>query len=121
MSTETVRVALKSNGKYLGCDPTARPGVSGDAAFPVYADRDVRGGWETGELTKLNDRQFAVRLVEANRQLTITDDSRLESRPAGAIGGWEQFYATEQPDGSNLLYRFGADGRLLLVLTVELL
>lgn len=108
-----MKVGLRLNGKAIGIDPTVTP------IGKVYADRDQVGGWEELSLTYHEDqKQFDARFIAADRQLTMTNDNRLESRVSGAIGVCELFFATKQPDGSGLLYRF--DGmRLVGILTIE--
>lgn len=105
---------------YTGVSP--RPGAgNGDARFPVYYARpgepDAGGAWEMVELTKAGNG-FAARYVEANRQLSIQQDGRMESREAGAIGPFEIFQIrTEEGTGRNVLYR---DDLVGVVLEVEL-
>ncbi len=74
-------VGLLLNGKYLGLEPgTTR----------VYADRPALGAWEEVVLTS-HGAWWDVRFGAANRQLTVTPDRQLDSRPAGTFGEWEQF------------------------------
>ena len=105
-----MRVHLKRGNKFIGVDPST-PGV-------VYADRDTGSEWERVELTKRSDGHFDARFIAANRQLAMTPDGRLETRDAGAVGPWESFYATEQPDGAKFLYQTNGDtvGPVLLML-----
>ncbi len=106
-----MKVGLRLHGQAIGIDP-------GDSHAAVYANRAAVGGWEVGELTPNGDGKFNVRFLATNRQLSQQPDGTLESRPAGAIGGYESFYATDQPDGSALLYRFEG-AALLPPLTIE--
>lgn len=110
----SMRVFLKLNGKYTGISPTPAPGHSGDAAYPVYHDRDAGNGWEAVELERQPDGRFRATYVEANRVLSIQPDGSLQSREAGTYGGYEQLAATSQPDPDavNLLYRVD-DGKVL--------
>ncbi len=75
-------VGLRRTGKYLGIDPH-------DPTFRVYADRNALGSWEEIVITS-HGGYVDVRFMAANRQLCITPTGQLESRPAGAIGEWEQ-------------------------------
>lgn len=77
---------LIANGRYLGVDP-------GDPSR-VYADRAKGGAWEEVAITPHPDGWVDVRFLAANRQLCITPDGTLETRPAGAIGAWEQLIAS---------------------------
>jgi hypothetical protein len=114
-----MKIGLRLHGKAIGIDPTPKAGTIDDARYPVYADKDQIGAWETAELTKHADGRFDVRFLAANRQLSITPFG-LESRVAGTFGLWEMVYATDQPDGCSLLYRL--DGQTLVtVLTIEAL
>jgi hypothetical protein len=113
-----MKIGLRLNGKAIGVEPRPRPGQIGDAQYPVYADRDVVGSWEELELTPHDGGRFDARFLVADRQLSFTP-SGLETRAAGAIGSWELPYATDQPDGSALLYRFNDGSGLVAVLTIE--
>lgn len=112
-----MKVGLRLNGKAIGVDPTPVAGQTGDAQFPVYADRPTVGVWEEGELTEHGDGLFDFRFLAADRQLSLTPTG-LESRAAGSFGGWEQVYATQQPDGGALVYRY-ENGVPVVVLTIE--
>jgi hypothetical protein len=106
-----MNVGLRLHGKVIGIDP-------GDPHAAVYANRAAVRGWEVAELAPNGDGKWNVRFLATNRQLSQQPDGSLQSRPAGAIGGYESFYATDQPDGSSLLYRF--EGPVLLpALTIE--
>jgi hypothetical protein len=106
-----MRVYLKLAGKYIGVDPV-KPGT-------VYTDRTEGGGWEVVELTRHEGGHFDAKFVAANVQLSVQPDGRLETRPAGTFGAYEQLRATSQPEGLDLLYR-DADGAVLGVpLTIE--
>jgi hypothetical protein len=117
-----MRVYVKTGPFYTGVNPTPQPRdahghpVAGDAQFPVYWNRpnepNAGGAWEAIELTQTGDRTFSALYVEANRQLSIGDDGSLQTREAGAVGEWETFFCTAQPDGLNFLYRV-KDGQLL--------
>lgn len=107
------KVGIRSEGKAIGIDPATGP------TFPVYANRDAVSDWEEAELTPHASGQFDVRFITTNRQLTITPDGRLESRPGGSVGAWELLYATQQPDGSALLYRLLPGGVPSRMLTIE--
>jgi hypothetical protein len=105
---------------YTGVNPTPRPGA-GDARFPVYYARpnepDAGGPWETVEIEKKGNG-FAVRYVEANRQLSIQPNGKMETREAGTFGPFEVFQIrTEEGTGRNILYR---DDLVGVVLEVEL-
>lgn len=113
-----MKVGFRLRGRVIGIEPTPRPGTSGDAQFPVYTNRDAVGAWEEAELTAHADGTFDARFLSANKQLSMTPSGELESRAAGQIGAWETFFATDQPDGSSLLYRFEGDV-LLDALTIE--
>jgi hypothetical protein len=108
---------LKLHTKYCGVSPHPVPDHSGDAAYPVYTDRDKGGGWELVEITQAGTH-FYVRFTESNRCLSVTPEGALQSRQAGTTGPWEAFYATTQPDGINLLYRRDVDGGHSLIATV---
>lgn len=113
-----MRVFLRRHGLYLGVDPTAVKGKLGDAAYPVYADRQTGGLWENIELTPHDDGTFDACFVAASRQLSITPTGS-ESRPAGGIGGWETLRAATQP-GDNLSILYRCDGAIMVdVLTIE--
>jgi hypothetical protein len=114
-----MKIGLRMQGKAIGIDPTPKPGAIDDARYPVYSDKDQFGVWEAAELTKHADGRFDVRFLAANRQLSLTPFG-LESRVAGTFGPWEMQYATDQPDGSSLLYRFEGQ-TLVTVLTIEAL
>lgn len=103
-----MRVFAKKDGKYVGVQP---------GTTIIYTDRDAGGEWEEIELTPMDNGRFDARFVAANVQLSMTPGS-LETRGAGTIGAWEALYATDQPDGSSLLYRLDGD-RLVAVLTLE--
>lgn len=107
------KVGIRSEGKAIGIDPATGP------TFPVYANRDAVGDWEEAQLTSHPNGQFDVLFLATNRQLTITPDGRLESRPGGSVGGWELLYATQQPDGSALLYRLLPGNVPSRMLTIE--
>lgn len=107
-----MRIYARLSGRYVGCDPV-------DAAHAVYADRLQGQAWEAILLTKHADGSFDARFEAAGRQLTLTPDGRLESRPAGAVGAWETFFATAQPDGSAFLYRIDGGRLVLPVLQIE--
>lgn len=110
--SETIKAVAKVNGHYIGLQP---------GTADVYADRDTAGSWEELALTKHADgKTFDVLLKAADKQLSQNLSGGLESRPKGTGGSWETFYATEQPDGSKLLYRL-EQGRLLTVLQLEVL
>lgn len=104
-----MRVFAKKDGKYVGVQP---------GTTTVYADRSSGGSWEEVELTPRGDGFFDARFVAADVQLCMTPTGALEPRPAGMVGVWESLYATDQPDGSSLLYRLDGD-RLVNVLTLE--
>jgi hypothetical protein len=105
-----MKVGVRFNGKVLRVDPT-QPKV-------VHADRDTVGPHEEIELTKHDDNRFDARFLASNMQLSMNFEGKLETRPAGTDGAWETFFATDQPDGSSLLYRF--EGTTLLpVLVIE--
>lgn len=114
-----MKIGLRLHGKAIGINPSPVTGQEGDAAFPVYADRDRIGSWEVLELTKHSDGAFDARFLESNRQLSINPQGGLESRAAGETGGWESFYATEQPEGTCLLYRHDDVALMVVVLTIE--
>lgn len=75
-------IGLRLHGKATGIDPH-------DPLMRVYHDRDVVGPWEAVIVTS-HEGSVDVRYPAANRQLCITPDGRLESRPAGTFGAWEQ-------------------------------
>jgi len=105
---------------YTGVVPSPAGGKSGDAAFPVYFDRegepDTGGAWETVEFSPHDDGTFDARYVEADRQLSIQPDGRLETRAAGAIGGYERFQIrTEDGSSRHILYRDDLVGPVLEV------
>ena len=103
-------VGMRLKGKFIGVQP---------GTTVVYSNRDALGGWETIELTALNDGLFSGRFVDADKQLSIQPDGSLQTRPAGTVGAWEKFYATDQPDGASLVYR--KEGLLIVgLMTVEL-
>jgi hypothetical protein len=111
---------LKLAQHYIGVSPTPIPDQEGDAAYPVYADRERGGGWEAVELTQAGPH-FYVRFTESNRTLSLTPEGLLQSRTAGTTGPWEAFFATTQPDGINLLYRRNEDpSRSLIVPVLEI-
>jgi hypothetical protein len=88
---------VKIHGQYTGVEP------SGSS---VYQNRDAGGEWEAVEVTRHNDEFFDARYLAANRQLSMQPDGRLESRPAGAIGLYEQFQIrTEDGTGRHIMYR----------------
>ena len=79
---------LRQHGKAIGVEPKA--------PYEVYADREAIGAWEEVVLTASHDGLVDVRFLAANRQLTVTPNGKLESRPAGEIGEWELFTRTGQ-------------------------
>lgn len=105
MQGAAMKVGIRLNGKVTGIDPTPVAGKAGDDQFPLYADRDQVSAWEEGELTKHdNGVDFDLRYLGANRQLSLTPAGP-QTRAAGIVGAWETLQATEQPDGTKLLYR----------------
>jgi len=82
-------LGLRRDGHYLGIDP-------GDPTHAVYANRDALGPWEDVAVTS-HGAWVDVRFLAANRQLCLTPEGNLESRPAGAIGAWEQLTLTTEP------------------------
>jgi hypothetical protein len=124
-----MRAYVKTAQFYTGINPTAQTKdlhghpLTGDGEFPIYFNRPGQknegGGWETVELTPHDGGQFDVRYVDSNRQLSVDQFGAMTSRAAGAIGSDELFYATTQPDGSNLLYRFQNGVLVSTVLTLE--
>jgi hypothetical protein len=119
-----MKVGLRLNGKAIGIDPASVPDKVGPNGvmiwgFPVYSNRTDIGAWEEAEMTPHGAMQFDVRFLVTNRQLTIDPTGHLQSRPAGQIGAWELLFATTQPDGSSLLYRFEGGVLVSSVLTVE--
>jgi hypothetical protein len=96
--------------QYLRVDPTPVPGASGDARWPVHADRSAVGPHEEVEVVTLADSYS--RFTAANRMLSITRDGRLETRVAGTRGPWESLQAVLEPDGKRLVYRF--EGQLVV-------
>lgn len=72
------------NGQYIGVEPRTTG---------VYANRPTGGAWEALAVTS-HSTWVDVRFVAANLQLCITPDGKLETRPAGAIGEWEQLALT---------------------------
>jgi hypothetical protein len=125
----SMRAYVKTAQFYTGINPTAQTKdlhghpLTGDGEFPIYFNRPGQknegGGWETVELTPHDGGQFDVRYVDSNRQLSVDQFGAMTSRAAGAIGSDELFYATTQPDGSNLLYRFQNGVLVSTVLTLE--
>lgn len=109
---DTKRGYLVDNGKFTGIDPHDAKG-DGEAAFPVYADREKGAGWEEVELAKLSDTAVSARYVEANRYLCLTQNGERQSR--AGVGPWETLQAAQQPDGTILVYR-KHDGRIVDVL-----
>jgi hypothetical protein len=93
-----MKIGLRRSGTYLGIDP-------GDPAHAVYTNRTAFGSWEEAELTQ-HGAWYDVRFLAANRQLCITPEGRLESRPAGAIGEWEQLQVVTA-GGATVLGRAG--------------
>lgn len=114
-----MKIGLRLHGKVIGIEPSPIAGKSGDEAWPVYSNRDTIGPWEEVELTRHNDGSFDARFLSSNRQLSINPQGGLESREAGQTGGWESFYATEQPEGTNFLYRHDDVALLPVVLSIE--
>jgi hypothetical protein len=86
-------LGLRFHGRVIGVDPS-------DPSHVVYTNRDAVGAWEDVAVTRHADGWVDVRFLAANRQLTITPAGQLESRPAGAIGEWEQF--TVSADGTTI-------------------
>lgn len=76
-------MGLRFNGKAIGVEPK----------FPtvVYTNRDAVGEWESVTFANRAGGKVAALFTAANRQLCITPDGKLETRPAGAIGSWEEF------------------------------
>lgn len=116
-----MRVYLRQNGKYAGIDPSPTHGKHGDDAFPVYVDRAEGNGWESAELTIRDPHtgECDVRFEAADRQLSCSPEPRLQSRSKGSDGPWELFYATTQPDGTNVLYHRVDDVLVPLALQIE--
>lgn len=71
----------KLHGKYIGVEPGTRT---------VYADRPVGGAWEELDVTLQPDGHYRAHFRAANLELSIQPDGRLETRPAGTYGAWEQ-------------------------------
>lgn len=113
-----MKVVIKMGDRYLGVDPTPIPGKVDDARFPVYSDRGSAGEWEEAEVMEHDGGRFDVRFIASNRQLSVTPYG-VESRTAGSFGVWELPYATNQPDGSSLLYRAHSNSIIGPVLTLE--
>lgn len=76
-----MKVFFKLGGKYVGCEP----GTS-----LVYANRDKGDWWEDIELAILPNTKAVATLIAINQVISIQPDSRIELRPAGTTGPWEQ-------------------------------
>jgi hypothetical protein len=116
-----MRVGMRYRGHVIGVDPSPQAHQKGDAQFPVYRNRTEVGGWEHLELRVYPDGTCDARFEDANRRLSIPPTGPPESRAVtdGDTGAWERFYATDQPDGSSLLYRFESGVLCETVLTIE--
>ncbi len=115
-----MRVGMRLRGHVIGVDPSPQAHLAGDAQFPVYRNRTEVGGWEQLELTVYDDGSCSARFEDANRQLSIPPTGPPETRAVtDDPGGWERFFATEQPDGSALVYRFENGVLCECVLTIE--
>lgn len=114
--SDTKQGYLKFAGKFTGIDPTAQAG-EGDAAFPVYADREAAGSWEQVEVTKVSPTAFTFRYLAANRFLSLTPERAFESR--AEAHGWETLQGAVQPDGTILVYRREGDTLLPVLTFVE--
>lgn len=114
-----MKVYAKLGNKYTGVNPVAQAPKGGGEKFPVYHDRVQGGAWEEIELTPHDSSGgFLARYVAADKALSMQPDGRLETRDPGTDGGYEVFYATTQPDGTNLLYRIEQNG-IVGVLMIE--
>ena len=76
-----MKVGLKLNGKFIGCEP--------GTIYP-YADRENQGLWESLEIIE-SDGYYSARFISADRQLSIQPGGRLETRDAGFLGLYELF------------------------------
>jgi len=121
------RFALKIQGSIAGISPYGVPNVgTGDEQWAPYHDRFTAGAWEVGEVFQ-DDKLFFFEWPELTwdsharprRTFSQPPDGPPQSRPGGTRGPWEAHYATEQPDGSKLFYRFH-EGKLLAVELVEI-
>lgn len=74
-------VYAKLSGKYIGVEP---------GTTTVYADRPAGGSWEELDIVKRNDGKYIVTFRSAQLVLSIQPDGRLETRPFGTDGPWEQ-------------------------------
>lgn len=114
----SMRVYLKKAGKYTGINPTPVAGKSGDAQFPVYADRPAGGAWEEIDLEPVGNG-FTATYVAANRELSIQPDGSLQSRAAKTDGGYEVNQAVTEPDNLSVFYRDDSGQILGTPLTIE--
>jgi hypothetical protein len=71
----------KLHGKYIGVEP---------GTTKVYADRPAGGSWEELDITKRDDGKYIVTFRSGQLVLSIQPDGRLETRPLGTDGPWEQ-------------------------------
>ena len=106
-----MRGFVKVGSYYTGVDPN-RTSI-------VYYNRpgepNAGGPWEEVEFTPQGNA-YAVRYTQANKQLSIQNDGRLETRPAGTYGPFELFQIrTEEGSGRHILYRDDVRGAVLEV------
>jgi hypothetical protein len=71
----------KLHGKYIGVEP---------GTTHVYADRTAGGSWEELDIAKRDDGKYIVTFRSGQLVLSIQPDGRLETRPLGTDGPWEQ-------------------------------
>ncbi len=83
----------KLHGKYIGVEP---------GTTKVYADRTAGGSWEELDITKRDDGKYIVTFRSGQLVLSIQPDGKLETRPLGTDGAWEQLTIKD-----NTLFREG--------------
>jgi len=73
----------------------------------VITTRATKGNAGRVKITKHDDHHYDATFIDANCTLSIQPNGRLESRPAGTYGGYENLDAITAPDPNpiNLLYR----------------
>lgn len=97
--TQSYQVYITLNGLYTGIEP---------GTTNVYSNRKTGGPWEQATLELHDDGHWSVTYNAAKLVLSIQPNGSLDSRPAGTFSGYEQLWATTQPDELSIVYRNGA-------------
>lgn len=108
---------MNISGQYLGGFIGVEPGTT-----TVYHNRTVAGGWEQMALTPspAQPKMFNALFTASGKTLSQQPGGTLQTRQGGTDGLYEQFFATNQPDGTSFLYRY-QDGQILDVILIQVM